>query len=340
MPINCLPEIKQDSSAKRIIISDSVIAGATTSDSVKITVSDSVKPAARKQIKSIQELNTDTVSVCERNPVSDVTYWRPWDIIETYGSIPETIFPFQFIDKNQKLSFRRRESLEKHLRQGDKLPETKYHYDWNIIVLILSIALFSAARSATKSFIPGFARFYLFRGTGDEGNREVLGIFQWKSTILNLAAFLVLALFSFFSAQYLQLLPEGVPEIIIWLILFAGIVFAITIRHITCYITGIFSGQEAAFTDYLHTIYQSYRFSALIIFFLSVMISYTGILPEKLLISAGAIVFSVHYLIRIFRLLLIFIKRNISIFYLILYLCALEILPVLIVIRFFSGLGY
>ena len=70
------------------------------------------------------------------------------------------------------------------------------------------------------------------------------------------------------------------------------------------------------------------------------MISYTGILPEKLLISAGAIVISVHYLIRVFRLFLIFIKRNISIFYLILYLCALEILPVLIVFRFFSGLGY
>jgi hypothetical protein len=44
------------------------------------------------------------------------------------------------------------------------------------------------------------------------------------------------------------------------------------------------------------------------------------------------------YLIRVIRLIIIFLNRNISIFYLILYLCALEILPVLIVIKYFTGL--
>ena len=44
------------------------------------------------------------------------------------------------------------------------------------------------------------------------------------------------------------------------------------------------------------------------------------------------------YSIRVIRLLIIFLNRNISIFYLILYLCALEILPVLIVVKYFTGL--
>ena len=44
------------------------------------------------------------------------------------------------------------------------------------------------------------------------------------------------------------------------------------------------------------------------------------------------------YLIRIARLFIIFINKGISLFYLILYLCALEFLPVVICLKYISGL--
>ncbi len=52
----------------------------------------------------------------------------------------------------------------------------------------------------------------------------------------------------------------------------------------------------------------------------------------------GIIVLGILYLIRVLRLFVIFINRNISILYLILYLCALEILPILISVKYISGL--
>ena len=66
--------------------------------------------------------------------------------------------------------------------------------------------------------------------------------------------------------------------------------------------------------------------------------SYTRILPVRDFVEAGIIVLGFMYLVRVIRLLIIFLNRNISIFYLILYLCALEILPVLIVVKYFTGL--
>jgi len=103
-------------------------------------------------------------------------------------------------------------------------------------------------------------------------------------------------------------------------------------------VTGIISGEEELFKEYLLTIYQSYRIIALFLFVLVILISYTVILPVKTLIISGLILAGIVYLLRLLRLIVIFMTNNISIFYLILYLCALEILPVLISLKYIAGL--
>jgi hypothetical protein len=103
--------------------------------------------------------------------------------------------------------------------------------------------------------------------------------------------------------------------------------------------TGIISEQQEAFNEYLLSVYQSYRIGALFMFVIIILMSYTHILPAGDLIISGLFIVGLIYLIRFIRLLVIFLNRSISIFYLILYLCALEILPVLIVVKYFTGLA-
>jgi hypothetical protein len=134
------------------------------------------------------------------------------------------------------------------------------------------------------------------------------------------------------------MIPRGIPGFVVWLIISGVIIISLTLRHIVCVGTGTLSGQNEVFLDYLQTVYQFYRFGAVFLFFLVIMMAYTSLLPDKSYFIIGAIVLAVMYFLRIFRLFIIFINRNISIFYLILYLCALEILPVLISIKYFSGL--
>jgi hypothetical protein len=86
------------------------------------------------------------------------------------------------------------------------------------------------------------------------------------------------------------------------------------------------------------TVYQAYRYAALILFILVILLSYTELFSAQMIFTIGLIAFSALYLMRIIRLLLIFIKRDVSVLYLILYLCALEFLPVLVTVKYFTGL--
>lgn len=283
-------------------------------------------------------LSLDATSVCMRNAIADITYYNHEYIISSIEPFCSNLFPVLFTEKTRQMYSDRKTTVEKYLKSGQNLPQKPFHDDWTIGIILAAIFLFTLVRTTTKSHLPGITRFFLFRGTKEESSRDITGIFQWPSTMLNLSSFLVIGLFTYFTADYYKLIPPVIPGVVVWLISVGSIIFAVTIRHLICIITGFLSGQEEVFRDYIHTVYQSYRFCALLLFILVIMMSYTGFLPIISYFIIGAILFLSLYLLRIFRLFIIFINRNISIFYLILYLCALEILPFLIVIEYFSGL--
>jgi hypothetical protein len=101
---------------------------------------------------------------------------------------------------------------------------------------------------------------------------------------------------------------------------------------------GWLTGQTDLWDEYIITIYQTYRYTAFAFFILVIFLAYSEILPYKAFFIIGYIAFVALYLMRIARLFLIFLKRNVSILYLILYLCALEFLPVAVLIRYVTGL--
>jgi len=112
----------------------------------------------------------------------------------------------------------------------------------------------------------------------------------------------------------------------------------VTLRHALCLIIGNISDAKEVFNEYLIGIYQSYRYGSLILFVVIILLSYTTFLSVKVYFICGIFTLIILYLIRVIRLFIIFINRNISIFYLILYLCALEILPVVVLFKYFTGL--
>jgi hypothetical protein len=292
-----------------------------------------------KSGKDLLSASPDTTTVCRRHPVADVTFYNPDYVIREADVVFLSRFPYLFTGNNVRIREARKASIEKHLKEGIVLPRRMFHQDWVIGILLVSIMLFTLVQAASKNFLSGTTRFFLFRGTTEEGTRDLLGMFQWQSTVLNLSSFMIISVYACFTASYFDVIPNGINDFAVWSIALGLIIVSVTLRHIACTITGIMSDQRSLFHDYLHTVYQSYRFGAIFLFILVIMMSYTELLPGKSYFIIGPAILLMLYLIRIFRLLLIFINRNISIFYLILYLCALEFLPVLITIKYFSGLA-
>jgi hypothetical protein len=333
------PKALQDSiPVKNIPAGDSVT---LRPDTLLLFNTNSSKDSLRHRVKS-QEAKLlpavyDTISVCSRNSIEDVTFYDSCNLLTRIYPVHTDKFPFLFTLKNKQIQVEAKSSLVKHLRDGTDIPLSLLHDDWMIILIVTIAYLFAIVRKSSDNILQGVQRFFLFRGINDASSRDLGALFSWESTAKNLMSFIVLALFGYLAASYYNAIPSSVNRFLFWLILVFAIITAVSLRHLICLVTGAISDQREVFQEYLLSIYQFYRFSALLVFVVSILISYSTIFPLKSSFTAGVVILATLYLIRVLRLFIIFINKNISLFYLILYLCALEILPVVITVKYFSG---
>jgi hypothetical protein len=280
----------------------------------------------------------DTLAACYRNKVSDVTFYDQNNFILN-GKISDGLsFPFEFLEKSRLLGADISSLPVSSLREGLLKISGDLHYDWMVFFFMLALLLYFVAFSFSKRTLPELARFFSYKRTGDELSRDSGSVFTWQSTFINLVSFLNLGLFASFCLGYFVPQFRAGNSFTLFVLLSAALAAAVTLRHITCTVTGFASRQTRIFDEYIITIYLSYRYSGLILFILSILISYTSLLPVKYLIFCGLAIFLLFYLLRLARLAIIFVSRGVSILYLILYLCALEFLPVLISVKYLTGL--
>jgi hypothetical protein len=210
--------------------------------------------------------------------------------------------------------------------------------DFVLIVVMSSVLIFTLVNITSRNLLPQAAKFMFMRGISDSARKDSRTLFKWQSTLLNLASFMILSVFCYSAAATYGALPSGMQGLSIWLLILAAIIVAVSLRHLVCLVTGYLSSHREEFSEYLMVIYYSYRFSAIILIVFVVLMNYTLFLPPEHYIIPGFAVFIVMYIIRVIRLILIFLNEGVSIFYLILYLCALEFLPVAISVKYFTGL--
>jgi hypothetical protein len=299
---------------------------------------DSARLKKKISTASSEILVTDTTSVCSRNGIADVTFFDSLSFIRNLDQLPSVLFPLERFEKTVPVRREQKLIIINNLKEGKDLPDRPLHQDWIIAVIFISAYLWLMLRSTTRSMFAELTRFLLFRGINESSSRNIGSLFSWQSTILNFVSFMVIGLFAYCAAEWYDFIPAGIRSFLFMLISLGIVIFSITSRHLICLAAGNLSEESEVFNEYLIIVYQSYRFSSVLLFASVVLAVYTIFFPTQVYFVIGAIVLIIFYLYRISRLLLIFIKRNISILYLILYLCALEILPVLILVKYFTGL--
>jgi hypothetical protein len=281
-------------------------------------------------------VRADSTSTCSRNAIADVTFADSAAFIRNIRLYRAGSIPFRFTSRSGTEPGQYRPMLIHNLREGAGIAVNRFHHDGVTILVFFSFWLFLLVRSTIRSMRPEITRFFLFRGINEPASRDINTLFYWQSTVFNFIAFLVLSLFAYTAALYFDVVPPGFSPLLAVIILFGIFSVSVTVRHLVCLSAGNLSGQQEAFNEYLLNIYQSYRFSSGILFVVILLTLYTYILPASVSITAGIGVIMLFYIYRVIRLILIFLKRHISIYYLILYLCALEILPMLILVKYFT----
>jgi hypothetical protein len=283
-------------------------------------------------------IGKDSLAIGRGSSIDDFTFYNTKNFITQINKTVVDRFPFTFIELDRSQQKEKKTSLMNHLKDGQEIPASSFHNDWIISVILMSAFIYAVIRTFSVNVFQGLLKFVFFRGINETVLHDLDGLFYWQSTLFNLASFLNISVFGYFMALHFDLIPYGISGIYFWIFSLVVIIAGLTIRHLLCLMVGNLSGEKETFRKYIVIIYQSYRLAGLISFVLVILITFTVILPEEIYFTTGYYLILTIYFIRVLRLLFIFINRHISIFYLILYLCALEILPVVILFKYFNGL--
>lgn len=207
--------------------------------------------------------------------------------------------------------------------------------NWFPGVLLLSFILivwtkirFGKLLNATLSGMWNYKKsFSLFR------NRSSL--YQQTSFLLFLNYLLSGGMFFYLSLKTFDILSFGqsVFPPHMYLIIILGLTSLYFYMYIVIRLTGFFSLAQEAMSEFSHFTNLFFHNTGLYLFPLNILIPYVNKEVVPWLIYAGLILIGGFYVLRIVKLLIIFIKKRFSLFFLFLYLCALEIIPFLIFIH-------
>lgn len=218
------------------------------------------------------------------------------------------------------------------LHDGARIPANPLHTDWITVLLLLSAILYIVVTTFSRNMFADIVRVITFNIRGREV-ADSRGIFHWQTTLANLASFIILSIFLYLFLIERGAGVQGIHGFLLWFILLLCVSFSVAVRHITTVLTGNLSGRYTLFAEYLNNIYSLYRLIGIALLPIIIAISYSTFSTSEILINAGLGILAFVFTFRIISLLFIFIRSGVSIFYFLLYLCALEILPGLILLE-------
>ena len=207
--------------------------------------------------------------------------------------------------------------------------EEAYAFDWPTYLLIAILIFLGWIRLFYKKYFNLLFKSFYFINYAEELFDENSSLTIQGSTFLNFTYFII---FGMFGLQVLTVSEYNLnfPDYQVFL-LFTGFFIAWYLWNAIFkqFVGSVFQKQNA-FNEYFYN-YNIYRKIAGIVFFPIIVINqYIQEEYTFYLVIAAGMLFAIIYLMHILRGLQIFIKNNVSIFYLILYLCALEFLPLLV----------
>ncbi|MGM0498321.1 MAG: DUF4271 domain-containing protein, partial [Bacteroidota bacterium] len=211
----------------------------------------------------------------------------------------------------------------------DSEAQQKQDVDWLSILIIAIFIFLGWTRLFFKRYFSILFKSFHFINYAEELYNEKSSFTVRGAAFLNGVHFVVLGLFSLQGVKIFYPSIE-IADYKLFGILTGFFILWYIWNAVFQYFVGSVFQKLKTFTEYFYN-FNIYRKIAGVILFPFVVIN-QYIIEEFTIyfIYAGILIFAVIYLMHILRGLQIFIKNKVSILYLILYLCALEFLPLLV----------
>jgi hypothetical protein len=149
--------------------------------------------------------------------------------------------------------------------------------------------------------------------------------------------FLSLAYFLFFLEERMEMVPYNLHGVLLYLFNLAILSGIFLVRVVLVNLLGTLFNQRSLFREYLYHTFIFNKLLGVSILTLLLFVVYTGAILQDIFFWASLVTILVVMIMRIIRGLIFSFKKDISIFYMFCYLCALEIVPLALLYRWLEG---
>jgi hypothetical protein len=182
-----------------------------------------------------------------------------------------------------------------------------------------------------------YGKFFLLLSNAFVSTQIASKLFSEKNVVLRRVSFtlnfvylIVLSLLIFKLIIYYRPEVIHISRFNFYLLLLNLTIFYAAIRTLVLLATGIIFMSQSIISEYIHNTYVVNKITGIVLFPVIIAAHY---LPFRLVAVAlilGIMIFAAAFIMKLIRGFQIIIRKDVLLFYLILYLCTLEILPVLI----------
>lgn len=212
------------------------------------------------------------------------------------------------------------------------IPE-RLQFDWITILLIGSFLLLGWIRLFSKKYLGSLVKSVI-------SYKESNTLYREKNSLVERASFMVNLLFlsnvSVFVIQIKHLWNIEIEAISDWIFYFVvlGSLLALYIfRGVSTTFIGYVFLKQRVFSEFFHNMNIFTKITGLFLFPIVVALQFLPYDSLSVMVYSGFSIIVVLYVLMIIRSFQIIIRKNVSIFYMILYLCAFEFAPFLIIYK-------
>ncbi len=210
--------------------------------------------------------------------------------------------------------------------------------NWETVLILISLIIFGWVRLKYKNVISDFVKAATNSHFIYQTFKDTNILKRQASALLDILFYINVSLLLFQIFEYNNIGILELSGFKAYMLCFVFCVIVYAIKYIIHKLIGILLIIQNDMSEYVFHIYLYNKFAGIIILPFIASYPFVSYPAQKIILYIAVILLIILYIVRIFRGILISFKKRLSVFYIILYLCTLEILPVIVLYKLYTYL--
>lgn len=205
--------------------------------------------------------------------------------------------------------------------------------DWFLGILILLLSIITILKLLYNKYFTDSIKSLWSYQYAYKLFKENTVLNQRLSLISNIFFILSFSLFAILCIDYFSISGFFKNNFLYFLIISGLIIVIYLIKYAVYKILGFIFLETASYSEYIFNVFQFNRIIGIFLIPIIIALAYSTISYTSIIVYSGFFILFIVFIMRVVRGFQICIKVNFSIFYSFLYLCVLEILPLIVIYK-------